>query len=240
MIVDISDPIAPRIASVSDWMLGDPVDVHVSGDYAYIAAEDCYCSRDRKRRKAVSRYVTHSGTPVVEGGLRIVNVKNPDSCYVVASYDTPGNARGVFVKDDLVFVADHESLQILRHVRTGVEEESDCQLAMGNGQLSIHPNPFSHNGVVEFVVGSSEFVERFADRSLLLQIYDMSGRLVRAFNLCNLDKSVKSPPAPDNGGRAGVLWDGTDQTGHKVPGGIYFCQVKNGSSSMRSKLVVMR
>jgi hypothetical protein len=226
MIVDISDPIAPRIASVSDWMLGDPVDVHVSGDYAYIAAEDCYWSRDRKRREAVSRYVTHSGTPVVEGGLRIVNVKNPDSCYVVASYNTPGNARGVFVKDDLVFVADYDSLQILRHIRTDVEEGVNSQSAMSNGQLSIHPNPFTHNTVVEFVVGSSEFVD---ERQRALKIYDLGGRLVRSLQI------TKSP----NHQISKLYWDGTDQTGHKVPGGMYFCEAKNGSSSIKSKLVIM-
>jgi hypothetical protein len=90
-------------------------------------------------------------------------------------------------------------------------EESNYQLAMGNEQLAIHPNPFTHNTVVQFGVRSSEFVD---GEPLALKIYDLGGRLVRSLNLCNLDKSVKS-----------VLWNGKDDTGKEVGSGIYFVKI---------------
>jgi hypothetical protein len=54
-----------------------------------------------------------------------------------------------------------------------VEEGSNYQLSTGNRQLSIHPNPFTHNAVVEF--GG-----RFAPPAAgLLHVYDLGGRLVQ-------------------------------------------------------------
>jgi hypothetical protein len=63
------------------------------------------------------------------------------------------------------------------HGFLGIEEGSNCQLAMGNRQLSAYPNPFTHNAVVEFGVRGSEFVD---GEPSTLHIYDMSGRLVES------------------------------------------------------------
>jgi hypothetical protein len=70
--------------------------------------------------------------------------------------------------------------------------------------LSVNPNPFTHNVVVEFGVHSSQpeadepLAQEFVDeKPSTLKIYDLAGRIVRTLNLCNLSKSVKSPPAPD-------------------------------------------
>jgi hypothetical protein len=54
-------------------------------------------------------------------------------------------------------------------------EESNYQLATGNKQLSIHPNPFIHNVVVEFGVRGWEFVD---GEPSAFKIYDLGGRLV--------------------------------------------------------------
>ncbi|MFQ6003281.1 MAG: T9SS type A sorting domain-containing protein, partial [Candidatus Zixiibacteriota bacterium] len=47
-------------------------------------------------------------------GLQIINVSDPANPDSVGSYDTPGNAYGVFVQDSLAYVADYGSgLQII-------------------------------------------------------------------------------------------------------------------------------
>jgi hypothetical protein len=57
---------------------------------------------------------------------------------------------------------------------TGVEEESNEQRAMGNGQLSVYPNPATTRSGVSFELSAP--VSRFSS----LEIYDLSGRTVRS------------------------------------------------------------
>jgi hypothetical protein len=115
---------------------------------------------------------------------------------------------------------------------TGVEESNE-QLSISNSQLTVVPNPFTHNVVVEFRVrqpalptgreraGSWEFVDEKTRHIMSLQIRDLSGRLVKSFNLCNLDQSVKS-----------VVWDA-----YGVPAGIYFLEFRDRNTVKRQKLV---
>jgi flagellar hook assembly protein FlgD len=111
----------------------------------------------------------------------------------------------------------------------GIEEETNHQLSTGNRQLSVHPNPAMHNTVVKFVVHGSGFVD---EKPLTLRIHDLSGRLIRSLNLCNLDQSVKS-----------VVWDGKDNLSHKVQPGVYFytCELRmeSGTTRKSGKLVLM-
>jgi flagellar hook assembly protein FlgD len=77
-----------------------------------------------------------------------------------------------------------------------------------------------------------EFVGRFADRNLLLHIYDLTGRLVKSFLFNHLTTQ------PFNQ----IAWDGTDERGKPVPGGIYFCElnVRANEKTATRKLVMVR
>ncbi|MDI6839472.1 MAG: T9SS type A sorting domain-containing protein [bacterium] len=55
-----------------------------------------------------------------------------------------------------------------------------------------------------------------------LQIYDVTGRVVRLFPLTT------------------VSWDGTDSAGEDVDSGVYFCQLTVGDRSITKKMIVMR
>jgi hypothetical protein len=91
-------------------------------------------------------------------------------------------------------------------------EESNYQLSTGNGQLSIHPNPFTHNAVVEFGVRSWEFVD---EKPSALKIYDLGGRLVRVlpFNYSTIQPFNQTT-------RDGVV------VGERLEAGVYFVKVK--------------
>jgi flagellar hook assembly protein FlgD len=91
----------------------------------------------------------------------------------------------------------------------GVEEEYNEQLSISSSQLTVAPNPFTHNTVVEFGVHSSEFVDK---KPLTLQIHDLAGRLVKSFPFNHLTIE------PFNR----IEWDGRDNTGEQVKPGIYF------------------
>jgi hypothetical protein len=90
--------------------------------------------------------------------------------------------------------------------------------------LEVYPNPA--NGAVRIAYS----VERSMHDGAL-KIYDASGCLVRTFNtnLCNLDNSVQS-----------VLWQGDDDSGYRLPAGIYFVQLETKDYVEIEKAILLR
>jgi hypothetical protein len=129
------------------------------------------------------------------------------------------SSDGVYYDTLSIFSNDPEnnpcSVPLVLTVRDYGVTESNYQLAMGNGQLAIHPNPFTHNTVVEFGVRSSEFVDGETRHVMSLHIYDLSGRLVRSFPFNHLTIQ------PFNQ----ITWNGKDDTGKEVGAGIYFVKI---------------
>jgi len=63
---------------------------------------------------------------------------------------------------------------------------------------------------------------------IIIQIFDIAGRLVRTFFLTGI------------GHRSSVTWQGDDQAGHAVPAGIYFCEAVVNGMKERQTLVLIR
>ena len=88
LIINITDPTYPR--KVIHFLLESANSVDISGNYAYIGAED-------------------------QGyGLRIIDVTDPTNPFQIGYHDGGGNPRGVFVSNDIAYVADGlEGLEII-------------------------------------------------------------------------------------------------------------------------------
>ncbi|TES93834.1 MAG: hypothetical protein E3J87_01440, partial [Candidatus Cloacimonadota bacterium] len=157
-IVNVSDPTVPFIIN-SVTMNGDPLAVCVSGSYAYVAAADWWSSDKGPRQVGGLRpkYASYKRADV-EGGLRVVNISDPLTPTLVASYDTPGDPRGVFAIDTLVFVADYDSLQILKHIVVGVKEKEIREIEVSDlGGLNVYPNPFNASTSICYQLTDFEF-----------------------------------------------------------------------------------
>jgi hypothetical protein len=239
-------------------------EVAVSGSYAYVADGGGLRVIDISTRSD-PREVGHYNTPTwaegvavlgshayatdKEEGLRVVDISNPSNPTEVGYYDTPGSADGVAISGSYAYVADGESgLQIYRNLLVGIEEETNRQLTMSNGQLSVHPNPFTHNTVVEFVVrlpalpigreqaGGSQpeadepRAQEFVDKELVtLDIHDAAGRLVKT-----LVNEEKGP------GRHEVSWNAKGV--HSQDGcatGIYFARLAVGKDHRETKKLIL-
>jgi hypothetical protein len=134
-------------------------------------------------------------------------------------------------------------LEDVTAVESGVEE-TNCQLAIGNCQLSIYPNPFTHNAVVEFVVRGSqpeadeplaqEFVDGETRQVMSLQIYDLGGRLVRSFDLTNHQSPFSSEGGSASGGNQ-ITWDARD-----CGSGVYFVVLEAGDFRHSEKITLIR
>ena len=119
----------------------------------------------------------------------------------------------------------------------GVEELMGHQLQVTSHQLHQNtPNPFTAATRVQFSVPSG-----YGDQHASLRIYDLSGRLIRTL----FDETLTTDHLPLT---TAVSWDGRDESGNLVAGGIYLYRLSVGDPVLSGaevfnstrKLVVVR
>jgi len=103
----------------------------------------------------------------------------------------------------------------------GIAENSEKPVT--SHMLNITPNPFSKLTYISFGIEQSE--ERIG-----LNIYDVSGRLVRHFLL----------PSSYLSSSTSVVWDGTDNEQRRVPEGVYLVTLTAGSKIETRKALLVR
>ena len=84
------------------------------------------------------------------------------------------------------------------------------------------PNPFNPQTTIAFDLPTPA--------SVSLRVFDVSGRLVRVL----LDGDV----FPD--GRHEAIWNGRDETGHRMASGTYFYRLEAGPYSETKRMVLMK
>lgn len=102
--------------------------------------------------------------------------------------------------------------------------------AVGGGMLAAptftleqnYPNPFNPATTIEFTLSKDEVVT--------LAIHDLNGRVVR--QLVRGDQR--------SAGAHRVQWDGKDDLGQPVAGGIYFSRIQAGSYTATAKMSLMK
>ncbi len=103
----------------------------------------------------------------------------------------------------------------------GIEEQADARYTIHDARLKITPNPFRWEAKIE--LGTGHGAKRMA-----LRIYDVSGRMVRSFPLSTRYTLLATST---------IAWDGSDDSGHKLPAGVYFCRLENGDRPITEKIV---
>jgi hypothetical protein len=193
-VIDVSDPSAPVDMGQVDlggFMVND---VCVEGEYAYVAADDAGTQivdiSDSSSPDYVSfiwptwRY-THSAHVVNSlayiaddsTGVRVVNVVDPMSTVETGYYVHSSSVMDAHYSNGYIYAALSDSaLLVLEYYGPQGIEENNSELAIGNRQLSVHPNPFIHNTVVEFGDVETPYM-------VSLQIHDLSGRFVRSVSI---------------------------------------------------------
>lgn len=112
---------------------------------------------------------------------------------------------------------------IIRYVpASGIEEEVTLEKKRASRiGLSVVPNPFTKSTKISFQLPSSNL-------QTTLRIYDATGSLVKLYDRETIRQSDH------------LIWDGRDESNHKLPGGIYFLEAKNGDELITGKAVIRR
>ncbi len=96
-------------------------------------------------------------------------------------------------------------------------------MALGSGELSleVYPNPFRNNVHIRC---------RIHDTGYMIKIYDVSGRVVKSFNLesCIMNQASR------------IVWDGLDDSGRRLPAGVYFVRLETEGYDKIEKVILLR
>jgi hypothetical protein len=161
--------------------------------------------------------------------IYIIKAAGNDSFYVWETL--PGNNSGssvrVFDIDDNglaeVIISGNNETRIYEY-EVGVAENTPSGIQVVD--LSASPNPFREQTVIRYST-------RKADHKMpnpILKIYDACGRLVRNFDL---ESSIMDHASA-------ISWQGDDDIGRNLPGGVYFLTFTSGACSTTEKLILIR
>jgi hypothetical protein len=166
------------------------------------------------------------------------NVADP---YVIQVSPTPADSTiGLLLKltanNNTYQNQDYLTLYI--SIQSGVRESSSKDRTMGRG-LSVFPNPARKRieirinpGIVHSAPlrGSGASFQDFQTKGIALNIYDITGRLVKSFAF----PSALSPLP------SALCWDGKDQAGRTAPAGVYFIKLETDQDGMIEKLILLK
>jgi photosystem II stability/assembly factor-like uncharacterized protein len=109
----------------------------------------------------------------------------------------------------------------------GVQENQSSKPQMT--ALEVHPNPFRRMTNITLQM-PNKFQNLNVQHQINLKIFDASGRLVKSFNpeSCILNhESV-------------IFWDGKDEEGRYLPGGVYFIRLVTPQQELTKKVTLLR
>jgi hypothetical protein len=96
-------------------------------------------------------------------------------------------------------------------------EEEITQYPVSIFAVQNYPNPFSTSTHIIITLSSIGH----SAKGVELNIYDMSGRLVKSFPISNLQFPISK-----------VVWEGRDNSGKRIPTGTYFYRLTVGNKSI--------
>jgi Secretion system C-terminal sorting domain len=100
--------------------------------------------------------------------------------------------------------------------------ESTQPLSANSLPLEIYPNPFNSQTAIRFSLS--------VQNQFSLKIYNISGKLVKSFNANNHKLTTKNF----------FTWSGTDNSGKKLPAGVYIARLKTNYNTETKEFVILR
>ena len=167
----------------------------------------------------VNPYMYGDGTsfaaPLVAGVAGLVRAKYPSLTPALVRQHLVSTGDGIAY--DLPVGPKVNAFTAVSSVPTAVEVEPGTLSAR---PLHVTPNPFRASGRIRFELSSGAEAR--------IEIYDVTGRRVRTLS-----------DGPRSAGLHAIAWDGRDDRGARLGGGIYFVRLTMGSASRNAKVVLI-
>lgn len=221
-IVNVVDPFNPFHLATSPGTGMDvqkACDLTVSGKFAY-ATMACY---------PVEPVVKNHRLQEPAPQIAVFDVSDPANPFPVwiYEYDYRYYYSGIDSHGDTIYFCNGDSFYI--YVDTlwiGIEEEPLIPTPE-IVKFQVYPNPFRNRIDIRWQMIDG----RLKTKDISLKIYDVSGRIVKTFNLA----SCFLLPA------SAVSWDGRDDKGNMLETGVYFILlIRDGLEPIRQKVVLLK
>ena len=231
LVIDVSDITAPEF--YGSYREFDYVDISVAGQYAYIT-DLSTCLQildisDPENPTFLSSLYNSGYHPATDvhlfghyvliaasySGLMLIDVADPSNQEIVDIYDPGDYISGVYVKDDLVYIAAHTSLIILRLSMTETEEDV-LLLPVKTSLAQNHPNPFNATTVISYGLQEAGLIT--------LSIYNLIGQRVATIY-----------DGIQRAGEHNEVWDASD-----FPSGVYFARLEAQGRLENVKMVLLK
>jgi hypothetical protein len=195
-----------RVVSVSD-----PLNVYEIGNwYSSIA-----CGALIRRR--TSLFLTRE-----RAGVSMIDVSDPASPTLEASFDSPGYTSDLLADDSMLFVGDEYGLLIRRcDVSTAILNEGAIATPAAFNLGENYPNPFNAGTVIPFALSASSRVTH--------SVFNVLGQSVST-----RDWGILPP------GKYEIRWEAVDQAGKSLPSGVYFFRVSANEQTQVRKMLLLR
>ncbi len=115
---------------------------------------------------------------------------------------------------------------------TGVKEKENRYGFTTDVSLLINPNPFLNMTNIKFNIGHRNGIacDDFGITNSRIKIYSVTGRLMRQFPISDLSSSASST----------ISWDGKDEIGNRLEGGIYFVKLETQNHTVTKKVILLK
>ncbi len=167
-----------------------------------------------------SLYVGFTPDFPVDASHKVADIPIPDTTYIDGPY---AFGTSFFYKLTASDTADHESepTEVLNLTIDAIRETEVIERPSRIALMGAFPNPFNESAQIKFRLRSS------GDETVILRIFDTSGRQVRTMS------GTFSP------GYYEFRWQGTDDTGNKLPSAMYFLRLSAGEDvALRTATIV--
>ena len=161
--------------------------------------------------------ITNPALPYYPRGTAVELTAVPDSGWEFSHWT--GNLWGSQNPDTIIM--NNDKTVTAHFTQMGIEEISGDLVEATS--LEVYPNPFTQQANIRLeIADNSEGID--------LRIYDASGRVVRAFLI----------PTSYSFNSTSVVWDGRNDTGEKVPTGVYFVRLATTDATITKQILLLR
>jgi hypothetical protein len=119
---------------------------------------------------------------------------------------------------------------------TGLEDDTRSMIHDAGYKLTVQPNPFSYRINIRFSI----YDTGYSMENLTLEIYDISGRLVKSFNpISSIPGLAPRSGAGENQGSS-ISWNGRDDHNRKLGDGVYFVRLQTPNFDATRSVIILR
>ena len=117
-----------------------------------------------------------------------------------------------------------------KNLITGIIEENALGSEYANPALELSPNPFTKTTEIRWQIPDLCSTFKVKRSTIILKIYDASGRLVKSFLLPTFNFSLPTS----------MVWHGDDNSGCKLAPGVYFVRLETDNHTEVKKAILLR